>query len=193
MTTQIETLCEVVNFGGNQIAVDTNLGKSYVDRILEQDDKPKPDDKPQPKGDDKDKEAREAAEKIIDDYTNWQLTIAVSPSGPTERRRKMAELIREMLPKLIPYAALFSSDGDMSKPLTKVSHEAEARRMFAAAGVSGVGDFTLTTVAEALSANNAAKARAIVDDWAKVSGKQRFTAAMASANTYDEALAVLRS
>lgn len=178
--TQIENLYEIVSLGG-QVAVDS------TGRILEAE---KPDEKPATKPDDADTQARAEAEKIVNDHVDWELTIAVSPASLAERRKKMAELKREYTRKIAPYIHLFG-ESDASKPVTNVTHEAEARRMFANVGLSGVSGVTVSQVAECLQAGNTAKAAAIVSDWAKASGNARFANAVQNVQTVDDAVRLL--
>lgn len=119
MTTQIETFTEVTSFSEAMRRMDAD-----ADNDKRADNEP----------------PERVAEKIVSDFVDWLLVIAVSPDSEKNRRTKMSELLREFTEKIQPHAKLYVGKGaDASKAATDataVKVEAKMRRMATDAGVS---------------------------------------------------------
>lgn len=194
MTTQAN-LTEVVLFNGKSIEVDT---RDRFDRLLE--DAANKDDaatlarRKRNEAERKDAEQINRRKALVSDYSLWCLAIARSPLNEKHATEKLGVLLKEFAVKAQSFVKEYEQELDGGNPDDKAKDsaattEAKARRMFSAAGLASVSDATIATVTECLRGGNTTKAKAIVDDWAKVSGN----AAIKNVGNYAEAVAVLRS
>lgn len=153
-------------------------------------------DKGQPADDEAAKQAGHEFAKLADEYQRW-MEMAAALAGHGERRRKFHELLAEFARKAKRFddATLNSLDPSADKPSANKPDEAKehVQRLLRDAGLDGtLGAATTAQIVEHIRRGDHAKARAIVDDYARLGGRKNPFSASPAGDAKGFAAAVCR-